>query len=290
MSKIEFNCSDLIYLNPQKYCSPLRKKIGSDLYDFFYDLCDRISSFFNSKKKDFSALDDYFESRRNEASLIERFNKKYSILLDKMGFKKDGKINVCFEQKVFGIPYAGGNHTYFPVSFLLEKKDLPERFYIENLNDPKLSDTNFLKDFHNWVLKYFYINIKNAENKFDPKASKTLLILLNDFEKYDLAKQFVICHELAHCILNHFQYGIRKNFIAKFFETRKNEKQADEQALYALGEKGVTGCKFLFETFAHLPFFMKFADSITHGTLYTRMNRKAHNYLPIRNLQLISEK
>lgn len=246
--------------------------------------------FFNKVKK-------YFEQKLHERtlnSLKGDFVKKVKNCQKKMSFPKGTKINIVFSRIIFGTPYASGiasKYVTFPISLILKKKHLPEKFHINGENDPRLNSEKFLNEFYDWALEFLRISPRGIESRakisklvysYNPQLSKTLLILINDPEKYEKAKSFIICHELAHQRLGHIKRideNRNKNFFSRMHHTHTIEKEADQQSLFTL-QDNKEGARFLFQTFSKsLPFTLKYLYVLTHGTFHSRSLDHPKNHI-----------
>jgi hypothetical protein len=94
----------------------------------------------------------------------------------------------------------GGLILVYPL-MLVEPQDLVD-FQITGINDPKLFDDQFLESVKKHIEKI--LDIK--ENKlaiFNKKELGFLLLLMQNPEKWEKAKKFILCHELEHIHQKH---------------------------------------------------------------------------------------
>lgn len=103
---------------------------------------------------------------------------------------------------------------HLPSWFLFKYEDIPARFLINDMNDPRLVNPVFLNEFAGWINgKISEMGLTSFCRPADHGALQRVIKLLRDPILYEKGKDFVIGHELAH--LAHSQEG----FLAKAYET-----------------------------------------------------------------------
>jgi hypothetical protein len=90
-----------------------------------------------------------------------------------------------------------------PSWFLFKYNDIPQNFRITNVNDPRLTDSSFLKAFA------AFLNSKISESglscichRADDTTLAKVIRLLRDPVLYEKSKDFILGHELAHSFVN----------------------------------------------------------------------------------------
>lgn len=141
--------------------------------------------------------------------------------------------------------------VYIPSWMLLQSADIPSKFRITGVTDPRFFDYAFLKKFRNWC-----VTLEGMSSyKFTGHSVQQVLLLSIDSELYEQSKAFLLEHEKAH--LSYAQLhgpkrmklrdgwdGIEgqaaKRLFRNHFSPRrcliKEERWCDRQAVQELGE------------------------------------------------------
>jgi hypothetical protein len=86
-----------------------------------------------------------------------------------------------------------------PSYFLFKSEDIPAQFKIQDINDPRLDDDDFLKNFAEWMnavnRKYHLPEIDVTRDLY---SLKEFLISLRNPDLFEKMKDFLIGHELNH--------------------------------------------------------------------------------------------
>jgi hypothetical protein len=114
-----------------------------------------------------------------------------------------GKVNPCdirigeFEESAYADPSR--NYMIIPSWFLIKHEDIPARFHVTSLDDPRLNDTQFLIDMAAWMggkIKELGVSLKDTSTSND--ALKFVIRLMRDREGFEQAKEFALAHEASH--------------------------------------------------------------------------------------------
>lgn len=120
-----------------------------------------------------------------------------------MGIHKRVEVSLC--------PFAESPHAQLkenviqlPSWFLLRYDDIPQRFRIDDIDDPRIRDQDFLNDLARWINgKFREAGICHVVRFADYGIFQTVILLLRDRDLFEKSKDFILAHELAH--LNHSQ-------------------------------------------------------------------------------------
>lgn len=132
------------------------------------------------------------------------------------------------------------NTMQIPSWFLFRAEDIPVRFHIANLDDPRMTDPNFLNQMADWMNeKIREAGLTSLCRPADRGVLQHVIKLLRDPSLYEKSRDFIIGHEMAH--------------LAHSLEMDKTSSIQD--ILETLCFAGiVTGILFLFLAVAFLPF------------------------------------
>lgn len=140
-----------------------------------------------------------------------------------------------------------------PSYYLFKSEDIPSNFKIQDFDDPRLHDEQYLRSFAEWMNAVVQcINedernhrlplIENPKDHNDFRNLRLFLMLLRDPLLFEKSKEHVIAHELCH--------GLNKNqslFI--FLETKFNSLPA----IGILSGLALCGAGMVFAPFTSLP-------------------------------------
>jgi len=94
-----------------------------------------------------------------------------------------------------------------PSWFLFKYEDIPERFRIRDMSDPRFNDSRFLNEVAGWMNeKIAELGLTTICRPADREILKNFIYILRDPSLFEKGKDFIIGHELAH--LAHFQEGL----------------------------------------------------------------------------------
>ena len=95
---------------------------------------------------------------------------------------------------------ALGSYTIkIPTWFLFKYEDIPLRFRITDIDDPRLTDQNYLNDLAGWMNERFReAGLSSVIREADYKTLQTVIKLVRDQNLYEKSKDFVLNHELSH--------------------------------------------------------------------------------------------
>lgn len=90
-----------------------------------------------------------------------------------------------------------------PSWVLLKHEDIPSRFLIDDVNDPRLFNERFLDEFADWINE----KLKDSDLFMGRPDSSTgllqkLILLLRDPDLFEKSKDFILGHELGHMLYN----------------------------------------------------------------------------------------
>jgi hypothetical protein len=91
------------------------------------------------------------------------------------------------------------NTIEIPPWLLFKTEDIPPQFCVANLDDPRLTDPNFLNEMADWMNGK--IKESGLSSLCDPADTKTLqrvIRLMSDRDGYEKAKDFILGHGTAH--------------------------------------------------------------------------------------------
>lgn len=99
-------------------------------------------------------------------------------------------------------PYTKNSSIYLSPLFLFRVEDIPLQFHVADLNDPRLSNRQFLREFQTWVNNSLRnAGIKSLCRDSDVTALQQALMLMRDPEGFERIKEFAISHELGHIFI-----------------------------------------------------------------------------------------
>jgi hypothetical protein len=139
----------------------------------------------------------------NADARLDEIKSKIRILESKMGMAKSvglilGQFNEtpCAQLK--------NNAISLPTWFLFKYEDIPLRFRMTDLNDPRLGDQNFLNELADWMnAKFYEAGVMSVIRPADYGILQAVIKFMRDRDLYEKSKDFTVSHELAH--LNHAQ-------------------------------------------------------------------------------------
>jgi len=146
---------------------------------------------------------DHFSSPFNARARLDEIESKICTLKRKIGVDKIIKLALgqfsespCAQLK--------NNTIKLPTWFLFRYDDLPQRFRIANLDDPRLEDLNFLEELAQWMnIKFREAGLLSVISPADYGILQRVIKLMRDRDLYEKSKDFTLGHELAH--LNYAQ-------------------------------------------------------------------------------------
>lgn len=146
-----------------------------------------------------------FTSSFNANMRFEEVKSKIRNLEEKMKIPKTVQLKLTsFNES----PSAGiiSNTIKIPIWFLFKYEDIPLRFRITDLDDPRLNDKNYLNCLAEWMNERFReAGLSSVIRKTDYGSLQTVIKLMRDRNLYEKSKDFTLGHELSH--LNHVQLG-----------------------------------------------------------------------------------
>lgn len=86
--------------------------------------------------------------------------------------------------------------------FLIEPDDIPEELRLTSESDPRIFDFSYLNQISGIIRQTFRIEI-NMANETHKEMFTLLLQLMVNPEKYKLAREFILAHEISHLFHNH---------------------------------------------------------------------------------------
>ena len=94
-----------------------------------------------------------------------------------------------------------------PTWYLFKHEDIPSRFLIQDINDPRLVDERFLEEFSNWINdKLTEGGLSSIRRSSTPSDIQRLILLLRDRDLFEKTKDFTIGHELGHIAYSKEKY------------------------------------------------------------------------------------
>ncbi len=99
-----------------------------------------------------------------------------------------------------------------PSWILLKYEDIPARFLIDDVNDPRLFNESFLDEFAAWIdekLKDSGLFLRRPDSSTG--LLQKLILLLRDRDLFEKSKDFILGHELGHMVYNNerkFSLGV----------------------------------------------------------------------------------
>ncbi len=141
---------------------------------------------------------------------------KIQSLESRMGVQKPVEVKFC--------PFAESPHALLrenviqlPSWFLLRYDDIPERFRLASVDDPRVTNQDFLNDLAGWINgKLQEAGISHLVRPADYGILQSTIMMLRDPELFEKSKDFILGHELAH--LNHTQVEQSKFYSDKVQE------------------------------------------------------------------------
>lgn len=128
----------------------------------------------------------------------------------------DREIYLFKEDKLDKIPYAAYNNIIgLPFLFFFKTKDIPHKFMITGIDDPKLLSEEFLQQVADFVHDLFFLP-KKTLSSFEKLAIRTFLLFIRDPKLSEDAKHFTLHHEMGHIV--HGDYF--SNFFPKIINPR----------------------------------------------------------------------
>lgn len=104
-----------------------------------------------------------------------------------LGFEDNGSANY------------GKRMIKLPTWYLLKYEEIPSRFLIHDINDPRLLDERFLEGFSDWINdKLTEGGLSSICRSSKPSDIQRLILLLRDRDLFEKTKDFSIGHELGH--------------------------------------------------------------------------------------------
>lgn len=137
-------------------------------------------------------------SRFNYQERIDNFQAKLHDYKKRMGVNTHVDLSVIEFNKA---PCAGlGSKTInIPSWFLFKYDDIPQRFRITDMNDPRLTNHAFLTEFANWMNeKIGELGLTSICRLADHGILQHVIRLLRNPEMFEKSKDFIFGHELAH--------------------------------------------------------------------------------------------
>jgi hypothetical protein len=143
-----------------------------------------------------------------------RFNEiksKIKLFEAKMGVEKN--VNLALgEFDTTPCAMLQNNMIKLPTWFLFKYEDIPARFRVVNLDDPRIADNNFLNELAGWMNARFQeAGISSVIRPADHGILQTVIKKMRDQNLYEKCKDFTLCHELSH--LNHSQIQQRTYYL-----------------------------------------------------------------------------
>jgi hypothetical protein len=134
---------------------------------------------------------------------FEEIKSKIQSLEGQMGVKKRVHLGFCeFNESPCAI--FPTNIVKIPAWFLFKYDDIPQRFQIATMDDPRLTDPRFLNEFSDWMNeKLFEAGLSSVVRPIHHGVLQIVIKLMHDPDLYEKSKDFVLGHELAH--LDHDQ-------------------------------------------------------------------------------------
>ncbi len=149
-----------------------------------------------------------------------RFNEirsKVQLFEGKMGVGKSVKLALG-EFNAAPCAELQNNTIRLPTWFLFKYDDIPHRFHVANLDDPRLADQNFLNELARWMNEKFQeAGLSSVVRRADHGILQTVIKKMREQELYEKCKDFTLCHELAH--LNHAQVEQRTFYLNSIQES-----------------------------------------------------------------------
>lgn len=133
-----------------------------------------------------------------------------------MGVQNRVEVKLCpFAES----PHAllGQNVIGLPSWFLFRYDDIPERFRLASVDDPRVTNRDFLNDLAGWINgKLQEAGISHLVRPADYGILQSTIMTMRDPELFEKSKDFILGHELAH--LNHTQVEQNKFYSDKVQE------------------------------------------------------------------------
>jgi len=127
-------------------------------------------------------------------NLEEKMKMPKSVQLELAAFNESPSANLTY------------NAVKIPTWFLFKYEDIPLRFRITDLDDPRLTDQNYLSCLAEWMNEKFReAGISSVIHTADYVKLQTVIKFMRDQNLYEKSKDFTLGHELSH--LNHAQLG-----------------------------------------------------------------------------------
>jgi hypothetical protein len=143
-----------------------------------------------------------------------RFNEiksKIKLFEGKMGVEKSVELALG-EFNTSPCAVLQNNTIKLPTWFLFKYDDIPVRFRVVNLDDPRIADNNFLNELAGWMNARFQeAGISSVIRPADHGILQTVIKKMRDQNLYEKCKDFTLCHELSH--LNHSQIQQRTYYL-----------------------------------------------------------------------------
>ncbi len=91
------------------------------------------------------------------------------------------------------------------LSFLIDPRDVPDKFLIKGLEDPRIRNEKFFRSFTAWVDSYFCTKQKKdlVHNKNERDGLILFLYQASKPELLEKNRKFTIVHEMAHLLHHH---------------------------------------------------------------------------------------
>lgn len=154
-------------------------------------------------------------SRISDLRLAE-IKSKIQNLENRMGVQNRVEVKLC--------PFAESPHALLrenviqlPSWFLFRYDDIPERFRLASVDDPRVTNRDFLNDLAGWINgKLQEAGISHLVRPADYGILQSTIMTMRDRELFEKSKDFILGHELAH--LNYTQVEQNKFYSDKVQE------------------------------------------------------------------------
>ncbi len=146
---------------------------------------------------------DNFNSSFNYAERMGELSRKLQDYETRLNLGTSAKLAVVgFSESPSAL--LNKNIVNIPSWFLFKYEDIPARFRVADINDPRLTNTGFLNEVAHWMNeKIGEAGLSGICRPADRGRLQAFLKLLRDPEFYEKSKEFTLGHELAH--LSHAQ-------------------------------------------------------------------------------------
>src|ERR1043165_7510643 len=140
-----------------------------------------------------------FNSSFNAQERVNGLKEKLHDISQKMSLSSIPELSLSG----FEVAYSNSKKKIIgiPSWFLLKQEDIPPRFLVDDVNDPRLTNDQFLNEFSNWINDTLKDSgLASVCRQASPRDLQNIILLLRDREQFEKSKDFTLAHESAHLL------------------------------------------------------------------------------------------